>query len=144
MIQSVCLYHQEVTTTGSLLRWAGPKPNCFSQDVTHHRVIRTRLHLWVCSYYTVRFLRVAVVGAWSCAGKGRLFYKYPSWSRSSAGPASSFGSCADQTFPLYTKLGGVALAVYVSLRSLSKEGISLSVVLLIAGLAWLTLSCSIL
>lgn len=60
---------------------------------------------------------------------------------------TQFWSCADQTFPLYTKLGGVALAVCVSLSSLSKEGISLSATLLIAGLPahqWLTLSSSFL
>lgn len=64
MIQSICLFHQEVTKAGSLLQWPGPKPNCFSQDMTHHWVIRTRLHFWVCTCCTVRFLRVALVGFW--------------------------------------------------------------------------------
>lgn len=62
MIQGICLYHHEVTTMGSLLHWAEPKPNCSSWDMTRHSTIKTRLRVWVCSFCTLRFLRVALVG----------------------------------------------------------------------------------
>lgn len=62
MIQSICLYHHEVTTMGSLLHWAEPKPNCSSWDMTRRSTIKTRLRVWVCSFCTLRFLRVALVG----------------------------------------------------------------------------------